>query len=324
MKELIFYLLTFFPLGLFAQFDGIVGTQGCKAIHCDDSLIIEWALNCVVTCGYLDITNPNNGYASYGTESNAIGKVEDKNTVNAVSLGDSGIAILTFQTPIVNGKGADFAVFENALNDMFLELALVEVSSDGVHYFRFPTTSNIQTDVQIGNGGKIDATLINNLAGKYRVGWGTPFDLDELEDDENLDKNNIRYVKIIDVVGTINQKYASLDASGNSINDPYPTPFESGGFDLTGVGVINNKNNVSVSKYADFFVSIYPNPCQNFIYIHANGCHLSLYSNIGQKLYQKLLSENTAKIDISDYPAGVYIIHLQNDKSKKSIKIVKQ
>ena len=323
MKKVVFYLLSAFPLGLFAQFDGIVGTAGCKAIHCEDFRIVEWAINCEIIRGYLDISKPQNEFVSYGTENDVIGKVEDGNTMKAISLGDSGVAIITFQTPIVNGSGYDFVVFENALNDSFLELAFVEVSSDGVHYFRFPATSNTPTDKQVGSNGTVDATLINNLAGKYKVGWGTPFDLEELEDAENLDKNNIRYVKLIDVIGSINPLYASFDASGNIVNDPYPTSFASGGFDLTGVGVINNKNNVSVSEHEKLFVSVYPNPCRDFVYIHAKDCNLLLYNSLGQKLHQQQVTENVFQLDMNNYPEGVYFIHLQNDRSKKCVKIVK-
>ncbi|MFN6048554.1 MAG: T9SS C-terminal target domain-containing protein, partial [Bacteroidota bacterium] len=46
-----------------------------------------------------------------------------------VSLGDGGIATLTFDPPITNGDGFDFAVFENTFLDTFLELAFVEVST---------------------------------------------------------------------------------------------------------------------------------------------------------------------------------------------------
>ncbi len=324
MRKIIFYLLSAFPIALHAQFDGIVGSEGCKAIHCDDVRIIEWALNCEVTRGYLNIAKPGNGYASYGTETNATGKVNDLITTEAISLGDGGTAILTFQSPIVNGAGYDFVVFENSLDDIFLELAFVEVSSDGTHYFRFPATSNTPIDVQIGSFGSVDATLINNLAGKYRVGWGTPFDLKELPEDENLDKNNIRYVKIIDVIGTIDPQYATYDANGNIINDPYPTNFASGGFDLTGVGVINNQNSTSVNQYNELSISAYPNPCKDFIYIHAKGCKLSLYNNLGQKLTEQYLIENQSQINICNYPAGIYFIHLQNSQAEKCIKIVKQ
>ena len=54
-----------------------------------------------------------------------------------------------------------------------------------------------------------------------------------------LDVNNIRYVKVTDVVGDIDPTYATHDSLGNIINDPWPTPFTSSGFDLDAVGVIN-------------------------------------------------------------------------------------
>jgi hypothetical protein len=35
--------------------------------------------------------------------------------------------------------------------------------------------------------------------------------------------------------------YASCDSQGHQINDPWPTPFPTGGFDLDAVGVIHQK-----------------------------------------------------------------------------------
>jgi hypothetical protein len=328
IKIIILSLVMVFPVALFAQFDGIVGSEGCKAIHCDDLRFIEWATACEVIRGYQDIAYPEKGKVSYGTAENAIGKVYESKVV--VSLGDSGVAILTFQTPIANGEGYDFAVFENSFSNNFLELAFVEVSSDGVHYFRFPATSNTPTDKQVGTFDTINATRINNLAGKYNEAWGTPLDLEELVEDENLDKNNIRYVKIIDVIGTIEPDYATYDANGNTVNDPYPTAFypplvPSGGFDLSGVGVIYNQNNTSVKEYDhQLVVSVYPNPCSDFVYIHAEEGQFCLYNISGQKLTEQQLTENVFRIDMGKYPAGVYFIHLRNHRITKYIKLIKQ
>ncbi|MDR1878125.1 MAG: T9SS type A sorting domain-containing protein [Bacteroidales bacterium] len=326
LKNNIVSLLTVLPLSLFAQFDGIVWTTGCKAIHCDDLRILEWATGCTVTRGYQNIALPANGYASYGTDNDAIGKVqEDLATTKAVSLGDSGIAILTFHTPIVNGEGYDFAVFENSFSDDYLELAFVEVSSDSIHYYRFPATSNTPIDKQTGPYASTDATLINNLAGKYRVGWGTPFDLEELlPADEGLDINNIRYVKVIDVVGSIKSEYATYDVNGNAVNDPYPTNFASGGFDLTGVAVMNNQTNVGIADFPEWIVSAYPNPCRDFILIRAEVCRMSLYSIAGQKLQEDQTTDNLYRLDMSSYPAGIYMLHLQSNRSKKTVRIIKQ
>jgi hypothetical protein len=138
-------------------------------------------------------------------------------------------------------------VFENSFSDTFLELAYVEVSSNGADFVRFPSVSLTQATTQVGGFGTLDPTNIHNLAGKYRGGFGTPFDLADLIPlaSPTLDLDSITHVRVVDVVGRINAApgnpgYSpSLDADGRIINDPYSTPFPSGGFDLDGVGVIN-------------------------------------------------------------------------------------
>jgi hypothetical protein len=69
---------------------------------------------------------------------------------------------------------------------------------------------------------------------------GTPFDLDELSGvSALLNIDAVTHVRIIDVVGSLNDLYASRDSLGNKINDPWSTPFASSGFDLDAVGVIH-------------------------------------------------------------------------------------
>ena len=233
------FLILLLSTTLFAQFPGAVGTTGTTSIYKDSSAFISWATNCSVKRGYQDISNTSLGFANVGDSTMALG-IAGSNGV--VSLGDGGFAIVTFVNPITNGNGFDFAVFENSFSDVFLELAFVEVSSDGVNFFRFPATSNTQITTQIGpfdNTG--DATKINNLAGKYRAQYGTPFDLQELIGLVGLDINNITHIKIIDVVGSINPLFATYDINNNPINDPFPTGFASGGFDLDAVGVIHQQ-----------------------------------------------------------------------------------
>ena len=161
-------------------FCGGVGTEGCNAIAADDNQFVAWATSVVLTRGPQDISNPNSPLASFGDETNAIGPATPNNSMDAVSLGDGGSALVTFERPIQNGEGPDFAVFENDNNGGFLELAFVEVSSDGVHFVRFPATSLTQTETQTGSFAFTNPTFINNLAGKFQIGYGTPFDLEEL------------------------------------------------------------------------------------------------------------------------------------------------
>ena len=221
------------------RFCGPVGTEGCDAIKADSSAFVAWATGITVVRGPQNISNPSGPVATTGADSNALGMPTLNNTSDVVCLGDGGMATLTFARPITNGDGPDFAVFENSFGDTFLELAFVEVSSDGSRFVRFPATSLTPTETQTGPYASTDATMINNLAGKYRIGYGTPFDLEELRDSTGIDIDSIVYVRVIDVVGSVNPQYATYDAFGHMVNDPWPTPFAAGGFDLSGVGVIH-------------------------------------------------------------------------------------
>jgi len=227
-----------------AGFDPQVGHEGSLGIPVTSPLFQGWASSVVeFQPGPQNIANPGGPLANVGSPSSILGPVSG----SVVSLGDGGWITLGFDAPIANGTGFDFAVFENGMLVgpagtflAYLELAFVEVSSDGENFFRFPSTSLTQTDVQVGGFGTLDARDLNNLAGKYIGGYGTGFDLDVLVGvSPLLDVNNVTQVRIIDVVGSIDPRYASYDSRGNIINDPYSTPFGSSGFDLTGVGVIN-------------------------------------------------------------------------------------
>jgi len=138
-------------------------------------------------------------------------------------------------SPIKNGRGWDFAVFENSFNDTHLELGYVEVSSNGADFLRFDNDS--LTPKPVGGYGAVDPTDIDGLAGKYRQGFGTPFDLQDLATrDEVLNGtvnlSRITHVRIVDIVGD----GTSLDTTGDVIYDPYPT-VGSAGFDLDAIGV---------------------------------------------------------------------------------------
>lgn len=273
------------------------GQPGSTAIHMSDSMFSAWATGVVVERGYKDISHPEFGLVSGGDEADCLGQTTGQ-LYEVVSLGDGGIATLTFANPITNGHGYDFAVFENSYNDTFLELAFVEVSSDGENFFRFDSVSLTEPNEQVGGFETLDTTDVNNLAGKYRLGYGTPFELEELAGIDGLDVSTITHVRIIDVVGCTQSadfnndrlvmlddfailsvaygsedtdenwdrrcdiargyniidvndvaqfmfqwltEWSSMDSLGNKINDPWPTDFDVGGFDLDAVGVINEK-----------------------------------------------------------------------------------
>jgi hypothetical protein len=135
------------------------GQPGSTAVSGNDASIAGWAT------GYLNYLPGPNVSSAFKTPQNALGPANPSSTV---SLGDNGVITLTFGGAIFNGAGADFAVFENSFSDTFLELAWVEVSSDGSHFFRFPGFSN--TARPVSSFGSIDSTNIDGLAGKYRGG----------------------------------------------------------------------------------------------------------------------------------------------------------
>lgn len=331
MKKKIAYLIfTFCFKNAVAQFAPPAGQIGTTAMHKDSSAFIAWASGCTLNLGYQDISDTTLGYAATGTSAAALGIA---GTTGVVSLGDSGSAILTFDTPITNDVGYDFAVFENAFSDVFLELAFVEVSSDGINYYRFPATSNTPDTAQTGSFGSTDATLINNLAGKYRALYGTPFDLQELISQPGLNVNQITHVKIIDVVGSVNDTFATYDQYGYKVNDPWPTAFASGGFDLDAVGVIHEQvvgieeNNLMATA-----ISVYPNPVKNdfnFTYYLKQKATISFVIKdiAGKEVYRsnetiEYEGWNSQTVNQLDLRSGVYFLQMNINDETRTTKLV--
>lgn len=241
-----------------AQFAPAAGQPGSTAIHKDSSILVTWASSCIINRGPVNCSDPLAPLASFGSSAAALGMADG---LDVVSLGDGGSALLDFSNqPFTNGSGWDFAVFENGFDNYFLELATVEVSSDGIHFVLFPPTSNTPDHVQTGTFDSLDASLLNNLAGKYRNRYGVPFDLDELAPDSILNKDTIRFIRIKDVCGCIDCPCATADHGGRIINDPFPTPFPECGFDLDAVGIIHPLPLGNEKRTVPAHPLVYPNP----------------------------------------------------------------
>jgi hypothetical protein len=161
----------------------------------------------------------------------ASGEVDD-----AVSLGNGGMLTFTFDAPIHDRAGPDLAVFENGFSADFLELAWVEVSSDGIHFARFPNLS-FQVEA-VAAYGTLDASEVIGVAGRYAGGYGTAFDLAHLFDDElvltgRVSLDAVRFVRIVDIVGD----GSARDSAGGVLFDPSPT-FGPAGFDVEAIAVL--------------------------------------------------------------------------------------
>ena len=311
------------PLLSVAQTAPPTGWERNAAIHADATAIVAWATGCTVERGPMRIDMPEDGLASYGADSDALGKADG---LLVVSLGDGGNATLTFDSPIYNGPGPDFAVFENAFRwnvdttRYFLELAFVEVSSDGENYVRFPAVSHFQTETQCGSYECTDPRLFHNLAGNCEALYGTPFDLDELPDDALLDKNRITHVRIVDVVGNIDPDYATYDCEGHAVNDPWPTPFPSSGFDLDAVGVLYDLAHYDTPEIADVTPRFYPNPVGGTLFVGGDMETVCIYSLTGQLL----LESSYDAIDVTSLAPGLYIVCVRHQGNQIIKKIIKQ
>jgi hypothetical protein len=242
-------------------FPGAAGTSGSDAIAAGDSRITLWASGATVVRGPVDIAIPDGNKATFGAEADALGPADATpgEPYPVISLGDGGSIVLIFFQPFCDIPGPDFAVFENGFVENFLELAHVEVSSDGVNFFRFPSISLTAATGDLGQGGALDPSDIDQLAGKYLAGFGTPFDLARLPSSPLLDKQRITHVKVMDVVGSSSGMLGTKDSAGRMIVDPYPTVFFSAGFDLDAVGAFS-ASSASYSQWVSSQIRSDPSP----------------------------------------------------------------
>ncbi len=304
-----------------AQYAPQAGIAGSTAISKSSSQFVAWAAACTVRRGLQQIGVPSSGYASLGDSTAALGAPDG----NVVSLGDSGVAVLRFAQPITNGPGTDFAVFENGFanganpEEAFLELAFVEVSSDGVNFTRFPATSLTQETQQLSPSAPpsyTNARQINNLAGKYIANWGTPFDLEELAGTPGLDISRITHVRVVDAIGSIGAE-GSRDAGGRKVNDPFPSPFPSSGFDLDAVGVLHAAPAGIEAIAGASGISLFPNPAGAAITIKTSGhANVSLFDVTGRRLLETQVMGGNAAFNLSSLQSGTFFITVQNSEGE--------
>lgn len=334
MKTIFIWIMALVPVTLWAQFPPAAGLPGTTAMHADSSAFVAWATGCTTERGLMRIDKPHLGYASFGDDTLVLGRPgaggASEIVYDVVSLGDGGSSIVTFASPIYNGEGPDFAVFENGfdIDDAydpsgilhFLELAFVEVSSDGEHFFRFPAVTHVPFDQQLNGSGGTDPSQIHNFAGKYDQYYGTPFDLDEVEDNALLDKNRVTHVRIIDVVGCIKPEYATYDSEGHVVNDPWFTSYDTGGFDLEAVGVIHDLAH-GVSSNESETVSVYPNPVRDRLSVKGDNIQsIEVFNLVGQLI----MSTTETTLDMSNLTEGIYFLRVVLENGMVTKRIVKQ
>lgn len=342
MKKILFILFILISCisRVFPQYAPAAGEPGSTAIYKDDPSFTGWAVTCKVTRGFINIADTlktftqnqlTSNHAFFGTEAMATGK--PGGATDCISLGDGGSAVLTFGYPLRNGQGADFAVFENGIREQeapfqyFLELAFVEVSTDGKRFVRFPAVSNTPVQEQLPGFGQIDPTRIHNFAGKYVANYGTPFDLEDLKDSTGINPDSIIFIRITDVVGSIDPRYARYDSRHQVVNDPFPTEFWTGGFDLDAVGAIHLNGITAVSdKKENSGITLYPNPVSQgaSILVQAEHlCRIELWSVAGQKMEELETGlTDSYRMNISTSGKGLYLLKIGTATSVQTIKLI--
>ncbi len=307
-----------------AQYAPQAMVAGSTAIHKSSAQFTAWATACKLQRGLQQIDDASYGYASLGDSSQALGAPDG----GVVSLGDSGMAVLTFAQPVVDGPGFDFAVFENGfpnINDpeeAFLELAFVEVSSDGTHFTRFPARSLTQDTAQLSSVSApsyTNARKLNNLAGKYIASYGTPFDLQELAGTPGLDINRVTHIRLVDAIGSIGAR-GSRDAAGHAVNDPFPTPFPGSGFDLDAVGVLHSAPTSVLAGSTLQGMQLYPNPATSELIVQvsdfAGNMTAAIHDAFGRTLMQQPLSGGKTRFSLTELAPGAYFVTLQSGNAR--------
>ncbi|MFN2379655.1 MAG: T9SS type A sorting domain-containing protein [Bacteroidales bacterium] len=304
-----------------AQFAPAAGEAGSTAVYYTDPRIAGWATEVKVLRGYMNIADKSPGFASSGDESYAMGAADNF----TVSLGDSGVAVVSFDRPVADIDGFDFAIFENSFDGRFLELAHVDVSSDSIRWVRFPSQSLTPVDVQTDGFGVTDPSMINNLAGKYEKLYGTPFDLHELIDSAGVDIGNILFIKITDVVGSVDSLTGSRDSEGRLINDPWPTPFESSGFDLDAVAIMGTASAIDHAGLSG--MRIYPVPAGDIITVCSESYNtgtITIISLSGKVMLAAAVNGYSDNVDVSRLPPGTYIMKLSLPQQEISQLFIKR
>jgi hypothetical protein len=128
-------------------------------------------------------------------------------------------------------------------------------------------------------------------------------------------------------VGSINPTYGTTDSQGTFINDLFPTPFYSGGFDLDAVGVIHEQNEVGLGAEVETVIQVYPNPSNGSFYLKGIRTEDILFieiSNIsGQKCEFNFNPVNGQISFLNNMPSGLYLLRLNTSLGAAVIRFAK-
>ncbi|TVQ91177.1 MAG: DUF4465 domain-containing protein [Bacteroidetes bacterium] len=82
-----------------------------------------------------------------------------------------------------------------------------------------------------------------------------------------------------------------------------------------------------IALNSEIFFEVYPNPSAGIFNVMHNGSsesYLSILNTSGQVVWQNHIKPGFVNIDITNFPAGIYLVNLQNDSGRFTARIVKQ
>ncbi len=126
------------------------------------------------------------------------------------------------------------------------------------------------------------------------------------------------------MVGNI-YEYATYDIYENPINDPWPTPFESSGFDLDAVGIIHDKEHTAIGQFNKIEYSIGPNPFSDFLKINdlKEGVEINIFNLDSEHIFNfKVDKEGSVLIKGNNLPKGLLLLQIIEDGNSITRKIL--
>jgi lysophospholipase L1-like esterase len=90
---------------------------------------------------------------------------------------------------------------------------------------------------------------------------------------------------------------------------------------------VSDNNTSSIPDSHTSLVEIYPNPTNGLFTLNlgeVGSCNITITNVGGSVLLRQTIHESVKQMDISNWPAGVYLLTIENNKYQKAIKIVKK
>jgi hypothetical protein len=224
------------------------------------------------------------------------------------TAGNSGISI-----GVSDQANGHWSPFDGKIDDIGIwnrALSACEISKLYLASNTFFTSKPANQAVKIGASASftIKDTLGTSATYQWQENAGTGFV--NLSNTSPYSGVNTKTLDINPVVaGMHNNQYRCIRNSGTSCLD-------------TSAAAVLTLSNLSINAIQVEGLSIRPNPVHNSLNIHAPTTinKLVLYNTLGQLIFESNPGTKTASIDMSVYPAGMYILKLNDEWVEKIIK----